>query len=630
MLRFLILIIFTVSISVAGKVSGIVYLGGKIGNNTKVRLLEKYRGNYDKSTWTTSRGYYEFTLVPKGDYELIVSRGSYHKTVPITIKSFFDSQTIDIRVMSYSEKRRREKARKRELNKQKINRALNNPYTKNILIFILLFFSGWMVKKKINKIAEEKERKEEYLRRAAKAKETRRKNKIKEEKAKKERAKKREEEKKKREEARRIKKAKEIKEQKQRKLNRIKYRQRLKDKAKNPKEKKWAAEKFYDLDKDLYTLEGILKFNDAYDLFYLDNVQVIRLKTLGITTEILERAIFKGSWLGRGIVYNAKSKKKEVKWVDLEIDAVKRKILKSTTKKAWHLPPFNQLNPKPRKPKKPKSISKRTSPKVSEVYSGNDKTILVGTGFLISKEGYIATANHVISSASLIVVRFPFLNLDFKAEVISGDENNDVALLKIPKTQLNSYLSADIPFFISNRNKFDLGQDVYSYGYPLGENLGNKPSFSDGRISSFEGISGDKTTYRISNPIQPGNSGGPIVDNKGRLLGIIVSSLDAIASLELSDALPQNVNFAVKTNYLIALANSTFNSSFSSSFIFKNDKTPTVLSPTELTKKILPFVPQIRTDIPDMTDEIRVEGEKPKGLLGNLADGLNKWLDEIE
>ena len=268
--------------------------------------------------------------------------------------------------------------------------------------------------------------------------------------------------------------------------------------------------------------------------------------------------------------------------------------------------------------------AKRIDEKIYE--EPHQATSLVGTGFLISKEGYIATANHVIDNASLIVVRFPFLNLDFNASLVSSNEDNDVALLKIPKIK---FKINDIPFFISNQNKFDLGQDVYSYGYPLGENLGTKPSFSDGRISSFEGVNGDSTTYRISNPIQPGNSGGPVVDNKGRLLGIIVSSLDAVASLELADALPQNVNFAVKTDYLIELSEKTFSESWASD-IFKNKNKPIELSPTELTKKILPFVPQIRINTPDIANEIRNEREKPKGLLGNLADGLNKWLDEIE
>ena len=628
MVRFLILFIFTISISLADSVSGIAYCDGKPLRQKTIRLLEKYSGKYDKSVVTTDKGYYKFSYIPKGEYEIITKVPCYSSR-PITITGgifSFKQIKLNINGISYSEKKRIEIESKKDLNKQKINKALNHPLTKYILIFFTIILSGWFVKKQINKIDKEiereKERKEEYLRRTAIAKETKRKNKIKEEKRK-------QEQKKKREEARKLKQEKELKAQQERQLKRIERRKELKEKAETPIEKQWAAEKFYDLDKDPYSLEGILKFYKEHGLYYLNNKKVIRLKTLGVTAEILERAIFKECWLGRGIVNNIKEKKKEVKWVDLEIDLVKRKILRSPTEKSWHLPPFKPLNPKPRKPKKSKSISKRTSPKVSETYISNVKTTLVGTGFLISKEGYIATAAHVIDGASLIVVRFPFLNLEHKAKVISIDENNDVALIKIPKTQLNSYLSADIPFFIRNQNKFDLGQDVYAYGYPMGETLGSKPSFTDGRISSFEGIKGDKTTYRVSNPIQPGNSGGPIVDNKGRLLGIIISSFDAFASLELSDALPQNVNFAVKTDYLIALTNSTSNSSFSSN-IFKNDTTPTELSPTELTKKILPFVPQIRTNIPDVTDEMRFEREEPKGLLGNLADGLNKWLEEIE
>ena len=120
-------------------------------------------------------------------------------------------------------------------------------------------------------------------------------------------------------------------------------------------------------------------------------------------------------------------------------------------------------------------------------------------------------------------------------------------------SQLNKNLNADIPFSIDNNYEVQLGQEVFSYGYPLGEDLGTRPSFSDGRISALEGFAGDNTKYRISNPIQGGNSGGPLVDNYGRLIGIIVSSLD-----EYYGTIPQNVNFAVKIDYLSALKNTPY------------------------------------------------------------------------
>jgi len=264
----------------------------------------------------------------------------------------------------------------------------------------------------------------------------------------------------------------------------------------------------------------------------------------------------------------------------------------------------------------------RTSQKIEK--SNDVITELVGTGFLISKKGYVVTAQHVIKGASTIIVRFPNSNKNFRASVFLSDIINDIAILKIPKTELSKFLPTEIPFSISNKNKPELGQDVYSYGYPLGEDLGSNPSFSDGTISSFEGLKGDATVYRISNPIQPGNSGGPLVDSSGKLIGIIVSSLDALASIESYGVLPQNLNFAVKVNYLIALVGSSKSIKIDSDYS-KISK----LKPTDLTKKILPFVPQIRTNIPSES-ELEIEIEEPKGLLGNLGEGLKKWIDEIE
>lgn len=129
-------------------------------------------------------------------------------------------------------------------------------------------------------------------------------------------------------------------------------------------------------------------------------------------------------------------------------------------------------------------------------------------------------------------------------DVITYDEYNDIALLKSNKTHENS-LSIDI------REPY-LNEKVTVYGYPLVSLLGDNLSATSGSVSSLTGIKGDITQFTITAPIQPGNSGGPILSSDGALLGIVTATLNNTA-LGIST---QNVNFGIRSqlvkNLLIA------------------------------------------------------------------------------
>jgi S1-C subfamily serine protease len=90
-----------------------------------------------------------------------------------------------------------------------------------------------------------------------------------------------------------------------------------------------------------------------------------------------------------------------------------------------------------------------------------------------------------------------------------------------------------------------LATPVYTLGFPLGDLLSNEVKYTNGTISAHAGIEDEVSKFQISAPIQPGNSGGPVFDDRGNLLGVIVSSLD--------DEGLQNINFAIKTPYLKSL-----------------------------------------------------------------------------
>jgi S1-C subfamily serine protease len=121
------------------------------------------------------------------------------------------------------------------------------------------------------------------------------------------------------------------------------------------------------------------------------------------------------------------------------------------------------------------------------------------------------------------------------------DKVNDLAILKVDSKDFK--LDKEIPYTI-NFDLKDVGTEVFTLGYPMIDIMGSEVKFTDGKISSKSGLDGDIRTYQITTPIQPGNSGGPLFNYDGDVVGIIVSTL----SRENYDA--ENVNFALKSNLL--------------------------------------------------------------------------------
>ena len=133
------------------------------------------------------------------------------------------------------------------------------------------------------------------------------------------------------------------------------------------------------------------------------------------------------------------------------------------------------------------------------------------------------------------------------------DEKNDIALLRLQDFQYDGIYESNIAYSITGSSSVNLGQDTFTLGYPLGDILGSRVKLSSGKIGALFGVSEDPRLFQISNPVQPGNSGGPLFNNNGELIGIVVSSLNAKYFYENLNIIPQNVNFAVKSDYLINL-----------------------------------------------------------------------------
>jgi uncharacterized protein len=170
-----------------------------------------------------------------------------------------------------------------------------------------------------------------------------------------------------------------------------------------------------------------------------------------------------------------------------------------------------------------------------------------GTGFFVTADGDVVTNAHVIENCSTIRVTTD-QGATAAARVIARDMRNDLALLN---TGLIAKKTAAF------RTSIRLGEAVEAFGYPLTEVLAKSGNFTLGNVSALVGIGEDSRYLQISAPVQPGNSGGPLLDQSGNLVGVVTAKLNALKlMLATNGDIPQNVNFAIKasivTNFMDA------------------------------------------------------------------------------
>ena len=169
-----------------------------------------------------------------------------------------------------------------------------------------------------------------------------------------------------------------------------------------------------------------------------------------------------------------------------------------------------------------------------------------GSGFAVSYEGYIVTNNHVIEGCENVKVHN--LGTVIDATVISRDPLNDLAILKAD-------FRPSAIFALGDKNPVLL-QDIYVAGFPFGENISSSVKVTKGIISSLTGLGNNFSNIQIDAAIQPGNSGGPIFDNNGNVIGVAVATLDIEYALDRFDTIPQNTNFGIKANIVSNLLSS--------------------------------------------------------------------------
>ncbi len=169
-----------------------------------------------------------------------------------------------------------------------------------------------------------------------------------------------------------------------------------------------------------------------------------------------------------------------------------------------------------------------------------------GTGFALTSNGIIITNYHVIDGAKSIKVKGIGGNFykTYNAKVLISDRNNDISLIQIDDNNFRS--CGNIPYMIKGTTA-RVGESVFALGYPLKQLMGTEIKLTNGIISSNSGYKGDISTYQISVPLQPGNSGGALFDDNGNVIGIVNAKLTS----------GENVSYAIKSTYLLNLIQSS-------------------------------------------------------------------------
>lgn len=159
-----------------------------------------------------------------------------------------------------------------------------------------------------------------------------------------------------------------------------------------------------------------------------------------------------------------------------------------------------------------------------------------GSGFLITSDGRILTNSHVVSGCTTIAARLPGSPMQ-SVRVAASDPTNDLALLT------SNLRPSHVPAL---RVGVRTGENVAVYGFPLAGLLPSTGNFTVGNVSATAGMRDDTRALQISAPVQKGNSGGPLLDQAGNVVGIVFGKMNTLAAAQAMADIPQNVNFAVK------------------------------------------------------------------------------------
>lgn len=194
-----------------------------------------------------------------------------------------------------------------------------------------------------------------------------------------------------------------------------------------------------------------------------------------------------------------------------------------------------------------------------------------GTGFALSSNGYLVTNYHVIKDADSVYVQNS-KGESYKVETLYIDPEYDIAVLHIKDENFKNL--ATVPYTFKKSNA-ELGEDVYTIGYPKDDVV-----YGKGYLSSSTGFGGDSIAYQISIPVNPGNSGGPLMDTRGNVIGIVSGK----------QTQADGAAFAVKSDFLMRAVNSIPPDSLKQKLTINKKNTLAGLNRTQQIKKMQDYI----------------------------------------
>jgi len=186
----------------------------------------------------------------------------------------------------------------------------------------------------------------------------------------------------------------------------------------------------------------------------------------------------------------------------------------------------------------------KTSSEAKKTKPTKETNLSFGTGFIVSSDGIILTACHVINNCKNILIHQADGSLP--AQIVVKDEKNDIAILKADGLASKTYLSF-------SKTEPKQGDKISTFGFPHSNIEGRDCKYSSGEISSLIGLGSDKRYMRLNLQVSPGNSGGPLLDASNQIIGILTAKLDAVKMFDQTGDLPTGVSYAVKNEWILRL-----------------------------------------------------------------------------
>ena len=173
----------------------------------------------------------------------------------------------------------------------------------------------------------------------------------------------------------------------------------------------------------------------------------------------------------------------------------------------------------------------------------NGTQIITGTGIVVSAQGQVLTNNHVIDKCRQQIEIRRADDVFRPALLLYADQANDLALLKTDASIADEDVAS-----IRTSPPVRAGEEIAVYGFPLAGTLSSTGNIVSGNISALTGLGDDARYLQLTAPVQQGNSGGPLLDSNGAVVGVVVSKLNALSVATSTGDIPQNVNFAIKAS----------------------------------------------------------------------------------